>query len=266
MVNKLPPSTTLRQRLRGPGPPALGVFVKLPGLEVIDCLCGAGVDFAVVDLEHSVLDERSASDQLAYARALGLPALVRLPEVDAPMITRLLEVGAAGVQIADVRRRGEVEALVRAVRFAPDGDRGVSVSHRAAGYGAIPIPDYVAGVTGAPLLVIQVEAAPGDPLEELLAAPIDVAFVGTVDLSVRLGVAGEVDHPTVRAAVSRVAAAARAGGVAYGEHVTSGTTVASARYVTIGADTTALQRALAGLVLAGRARFGPEQMMRADER
>src|SRR5881397_3977531 len=37
-----------------------GMFVKLPAIDVIDLLAAAGFDFAVVDLEHSQLDESSA--------------------------------------------------------------------------------------------------------------------------------------------------------------------------------------------------------------
>jgi len=190
------------------------LFVKLGATEVIDIAARSGLDFVVVDLEHSQLSEADGLRLTRHAAALGLPALVRLPEIDRGAVNRLLEAGASGIQLSTVRSIAQVEALRSATRYAPDGDRSVSLAHPGAGYGHAPLADYLkAQQASPPELVIQIETAEtDDPLEELLAAGADVAFVGTTDLSVDLG----LDEARLRERVEAIAAAAAAAGIELG--------------------------------------------------
>jgi 4-hydroxy-2-oxoheptanedioate aldolase len=191
-----------------------GVFVKLAALEVMDVVAASGLDFAVVDLEHSQLVEADALRLVRHARALGFPALVRLPELDRGTVNRLLEAGAAGIQLSTVRRARQLQEARAATRYAPHGTRSVSLAHPMAGYGATPLRDYlVEQAATPPLVVAQIETAQtDDPLEDILAAGPDVAFIGTADLTVDL----ELDADRTRARVEEIAAAAEAAGVPLG--------------------------------------------------
>jgi 4-hydroxy-2-oxoheptanedioate aldolase len=191
-----------------------GLFVKLATTEVIDLLVAAGFDFAVVDLEHSQLSEGDARALIRHARALGFPALVRLPELDRGTVNRLLEAGATGIQLSMVRSAAEVRALRDATRYPPKGSRSISLTHLEAGYGAVSLEAYLRSAESRPPLVVaQIETAhTDDPLDEVLAAGADVALLGLTDLSVDLG----LDHSRVRARVDEVAAAAERAGVALG--------------------------------------------------
>src|SRR3954471_6104693 len=131
----------------------VGTFVKLPALESVEIAAGE-LDFAVVDLEHSQLSEADALRLVNHARAVGMPAVVRIPEVDRGLVNRLLEAGAAGLQLSSVRRVAEGRGLREAAVYAPDGRRSISLAHPVAGYGATPLGEYVATVRP-PLLVIQ---------------------------------------------------------------------------------------------------------------
>ncbi|MFV2087265.1 aldolase/citrate lyase family protein, partial [Micromonospora sp. LOL_021] len=133
----------LRERLRR-GRRVVGTFLKLPGTDAVELAAQAGLDFVVVDLEHSGLDERTAAGQLRHAALLGLPALVRLAAVDPAQVNRLLEAGAAGVQLSTVRARAQLAALQAAVRYAPAGRRSISLAHPAAGYGSAGLDAYLA--------------------------------------------------------------------------------------------------------------------------
>jgi 4-hydroxy-2-oxoheptanedioate aldolase len=191
-----------------------GLFVKLPTTEVIDMIAAAGLDFAVVDLEHSQLSEADARALVRHARAMSFPALVRLPESDRGAINRLLEAGAAGIQLSTVRTVAEVRALRDATRYAPQGSRSISLAHPEAGYGAVSLDDYLRSAEAhPPLVVAQIETAETiDPLDEILSAGVDVAFLGLTDLSVDLG----LDDARVHARVEEVAAAAERAHVALG--------------------------------------------------
>lgn len=191
-----------------------GLFVKLPSTEVIDLVAAAGHDFAVVDLEHSQLSEDAARTLVRHAHAIGLPALVRIPQFDRGAVNRLLEAGAAGIQLSTVRRASEIRALRAATRYAPNGDRSISLAHADAGYGAIGLAEYVGrAADDPPLVVAQIETAKtADPLEDIFAERPDVVFIGVTDLTVDLG----LDPSRVRARVDEVADAAERAGIPLG--------------------------------------------------
>jgi 4-hydroxy-2-oxoheptanedioate aldolase len=190
------------------------LFIKLAATEVLDVAARGGLDFVVVDLEHSQLSESDALALTRHAAAIGLPALVRIPEVDRGLVNRLLEAGARGIQLSTVRSVAQVEALRSSMRYAPAGSRSVSLAHPGAGYGEVGLADYVAAQAAEPAeLVVQIETAEtDDPLSELLAAGVDVAFVGTTDLLVDVG----MDDARLQARVAEIAAAAAAAGVELG--------------------------------------------------
>jgi 2-keto-3-deoxy-L-rhamnonate aldolase RhmA len=189
-----------------------GIFLKLPSTEIVDLVHASPLDFAVVDLEHSQLSESQARALVRHGAAVGLPVLVRLPELDKGLVNRLLEAGAAGIQLSTVRRVEQIAGLRSATAHAPAGTRSVSLAHPQAGYGGTPLAEYLAAV-GKPLVVAQIETAEtDDPLDALMAAGPDVAFIGTTDLSVDLG----LDASRVRARVKEIAEAAAAAGVALG--------------------------------------------------
>jgi len=190
-----------------------GLFVKLAATEVIDIAARSGLDFVVIDLEHSQLSEADALALTRHAATIGLPALARVPELDRGLVNRLLEAGARGIQLSTVRSVAQVEALRTSMRYAPAGHRSVSLAHPGAGYGEVPLADYLAAEElNPPELVAQIETAEtDDPLPDVLAG-VDVAFVGTTDLLVEVG----MDDARLRARVEAIASAAEAAGVELG--------------------------------------------------
>jgi len=220
----------------------VGTFVKLPALDTIDLVADAGFDLAIVDLEHAQLSEGEARRLVRHAAALGLPAVVRLPTCDPAAVNRLLEAGAAGIQLSTVRSVGQVEDLVRASRYAPAGARSVSLAHPVARYGAVPVEELVRAAP--PLLVGQIETGEtDDPLEEIVKAGLDVAFLGLTDLEVALG----FDRERVDARVREVVEAAAAANVALGAFASSAERILpEARYVALSSDVALLRTALAG--------------------
>jgi len=243
---------TFSARVRDGGQ-VLGTFVKLAGLETIDLAARAGFDFVVVDLEHSQLSPDAVAGSVRHATAIDLPVLVRLPEVDAGAVNRLLEAGAAGIQVSSITTARQALALRRAMRYPPEGTRSVSVAQPSAGYGARSLAGYLEATAASPPLVVgQIETATTeDPLEQVLAH-LDVAFVGTTDLSVDLGVPGLLESPGVVGRVEEIARAAAGqsvmlGGWAAGPERADSLHEKGASYVVIGSDLDALRRGLTGM-------------------
>ena len=250
------PAPRLRERLRT-GAPIVGTFVKIAALETIDIASSAGFDVIVVDGEHAQLGQSECLALVRHAAALGLPAIVRIPAVDAGYVNRLLEAGAAGLQLSSLRARGERDALVAATRYPPDGTRSVSLAHPAADYGAVPLAAYLEKSKGGPLLVGQIETATTvDPLDDLLAG-LDVAFIGTTDLSVDLGRPGALDDERVRARMTEIAGAAERSSVALGAWVANADALDTLaglkpRYVVVGSDLQLLRAGVASALASTR--------------
>jgi len=217
---------------------SVGTFVKLPALESID-VCAAALDFCVVDHEHSQLSEADVLRLVRHAAALRFPAVVRIPEVDRGLVNRLLEAGAAGIQLSSVRRVAEVAALRDAALYAPAGRRSISLAHPAARYGATPLRDYLGGVER-PLLVAQLETREtDDPVDEICAAGVDVVFLGLTDLLVDCG----LDEAAARERADAIAAAAERAGVALGGFGNED----RFRYAVVSSDVALLREAVAGV-------------------
>lgn len=204
------PASHLRARMAS-GATLWSTFVKIPALEVVDLLHRSGLDAIVIDLEHSQLSDSEARRLVRHAGALGLPAMVRLPSVDPGLVNRLLEAGAAGIQLSTVTSRRQVKELLAACRYPPDGTRSLSVAHPAAGYGEETLEGHLAKTKDGPFVVVQIETAKtDDPLPAIITGT-DVAFAGTTDLAVDLGVSGP-DDPAVAGAVAAIAEAVTAVG------------------------------------------------------
>jgi 4-hydroxy-2-oxoheptanedioate aldolase len=213
-----------------------GTFVKLPALEVIEILA-AQLDFAVVDLEHSQLAEGDCLRLVRHAYVLGFPAVVRIPAVDRGLINRVLEAGAAGIQLSTVTRASDVEAARAATEYAPRGTRSISLSHPLARYGGIGLDEYVRAQE-TPLLIAQIETmATEDSLEEIIGTQPDVAFVGVTDITVDAG----LDRDRAGKRVDEIIAAAERGGVVAGGFGND----ARFRYAVTSSDVSLLQEAVA---------------------
>ena len=226
----------MRERLEGGR--LVGTFVKLPALESVE-ICARSLDFCVVDHEHSQLSEADVLRLVRHAAALDFAAVVRIPEVDRGLVNRLLEAGAAGIQLSSVRRVAEVRALASAVAYAPDGSRSISLAHPHAGYGAVPLGEYLAS-TETPLVVIQLETREtDDPPVELCRAGADVAFLGLTDLLVDC----DLDEGVTAVRAETLASAAAEAGVVLGGFGTE----ERFRYAVVSSDVALLREAVAGV-------------------
>ena len=248
-------SHRLRRALRGGltcDGQIVGTFVKLPSTDVVELAVGAGFAFVVVDLEHSTLSEQDAIGLVRHAELCSIPAVVRIPRVDSALINRLLENGAAGVQLSMLSTVAQVHALHAATRFPPNGARSISLANRVAEYGAHGLTEFLrTEAEDPPLLVGQVETARTEPFEKMLPG-LDVCFVGTTDLSVDMGV--RAGDEALRSAVSDIASAAHAAGTAFGGWAPSVIAASdfglhAADYLVVGSD---LQILAAGLRTAAR--------------
>lgn len=200
------------------GQAVFGCFLRYPDAGLAELLALQGLDFVVFDAEHGTLTPHACEHLVRAVEIHGVTPAVRVEENRAATIARYLDAGVLGCHVPGVESREDAAAAVRAIKFRPQGDRGLAAS-RASGFGARDgYAAYIAEANRETQVVVHVESVAGVAAVEEIAAVdgVDVLLVGTLDLSHDLGCAGEVEHPDVVAAVERVAAAAAASGKALG--------------------------------------------------
>lgn len=240
-------------RTRTADGPCFGTFVKMPGGEVIELLANSGFDFAVVDLEHSQLSYDEVRLSLHVARATGLEIIVRIPTLDTGLANRLIEAGAAGIQLSSVRSAATAHQLQQCLRYAPLGSRSISLTQPRARFGAVPLAHYLEQFSADPLVIGQLETADYDDDLGDVVSPLDIAFVGTLDLSVSVGTPGDHTSPAGRKVLdSIIDAAARnhtpLGIAAAGPAEAAAAAAAGINYVVVGSDVGILRGAATELV------------------
>jgi 2-keto-3-deoxy-L-rhamnonate aldolase RhmA len=198
-------TTSFRARLRA-GERLCGTLLTLGSVEVAEILSGLGFDWLFLDAEHGALESR---DVLQLLQAIGgrTPCLVRIPALEEGWVKRVLDAGAEGIIVPQVETAAQAERAVRYAHFPPVGTRGLGTG-RANRYG-LGLSGFLADSEARVTVVIQAETRSAvEQIEDLVRVPgVDAVFVGPYDLSASLGFPGEVDHPQVREAIGRVAAA-----------------------------------------------------------
>ncbi|MEO1266178.1 MAG: aldolase/citrate lyase family protein, partial [Pseudomonadota bacterium] len=186
-----------------------GTFIKTPAYEVMEVLALSGLDFICLDAEHSPFDRRSMDASLAVAGAVGLPALVRVPEGTQAELLMALDSGALGVVVPHVDTAEKARDLAKWARFGHYG-RGFAGSTRWAGYATRGMGELLEKSQRETIVIAQIEEPEAvDRIDEIAAVEgIDGLFVGPADMAVCLGKTDASD-PAVREMMRRVGEAAK---------------------------------------------------------
>lgn len=176
-----------------------------------------GYDILLIDREHTLLNSETILEQIRLARALGLPVMVRAADSTYHEIARVLDQAPDGLFVPRIRSRAEAEQVVRTAKYAPLGQRGLGGSTCPTGkyMGWPTVVDQIEVVNRNLVVGIQIETAEAlADLDGILSVPgIDVAVVGNDDLSIGMGIPGQLDNPRYIDAVMKVIAACKRHGV-----------------------------------------------------
>ena len=195
-----------------------GTWNAIPHTYAADICAGAGFDWVCVDMEHAPLE---LTDVLQHVQVIaghaGVSAVIRPPDHDVARIKRLLDIGVQSLIVPMVDTPEQARALVRAMRYPPNGIRGMaSAMVRAARFGNVE--NYPKQADAEMCLIVQVETVEGMAnLDAIVAVDgVDGVLFGPADLAASLGLSGEPSHPEVVAAIvagiGRVRALGKAAG------------------------------------------------------
>ena len=234
----------LKEKIRR-GEASLGSWMSMAHISIAEILASAGYDWVVVETEHTAIDVSEVLPLLIAIERHGALPLVRLAWNDPIQCKAVMDSGAAGVIVPMVNTAADAELAVKAIKYPPLGFRGVGLA-RAQAYGQ-QFERYVERANEDSLLIVQIEHIDAvRNIDAICAVPgIDGTYIGPYDLSMSLGIPGQLDHPDVVAAKQRVLEATLRHGLFAGihlvhpdhaEHATAECIAAGYRFIALGTD------------------------------
>jgi len=209
------------------GEPSIGSWMSMAHPSIAEILAMAGYDWIVIETEHTAIDVSEVLRLIIAIEQRGSVPLVRLAWNDPIQAKAVLDSGAAGVLVPMVNTKADAELAVSMTKYPPLGSRGVGLA-RAQGYG-INFDAYVTNANADTLLLVQIEHREAvENIEQILSVTgIDGVFIGPYDLSLSLGIPGNLNHPDILAAKQKVLSATLAHGLIAGMHFVQPQTAAS---------------------------------------
>jgi len=192
------------------GKPAIGAATMLPSPPAAEILAQAGFDWLWIDMEHAPVNLETAHRMIQATQGTETAPIVRVPWNLHWLAKPVLDMGAMGVVMPQVSSKQEALDAVQAVRYPPEGVRGLSPGFAALRWG-LSMPEYLKIANNeimAILLIEHIEAV--NHIDEILTVPgVDLIFVGPGDLSASMGLLGQTTHARVEDAIQKVLAATK---------------------------------------------------------
>jgi len=213
----------------------IGMWVCSGSPLVTEICAGSGLDWLLIDTEHSPSDLMTLLGQLQATNAYPVTAVVRPPSADPVTIKQYLDLGVQNLLIPMIDDGAQAREVARAATYPPEGIRGVG-SALARGSRWNRVPNYLDRARETLSVYVQVESDSAvQNVADIATTPgIDGIFVGPSDLAASMGLLGRQDHPDVVHAVATCITAARRAGRKVG--VNAFAPALARRYIDAGAD------------------------------
>ena len=94
------------------GGKSLGTFTHLLSAPAVEALARAGLDYVIIDIEHSPIGAEHAAELVGVAAGAGLAPFVRVDEIGRSPVLKMLDVGAAGLIVPQLETAEQARRLV----------------------------------------------------------------------------------------------------------------------------------------------------------
>ncbi|MBX5185533.1 MULTISPECIES: 4-hydroxy-2-oxoheptanedioate aldolase [unclassified Rhizobium] len=232
------PKNLFKQALKE-GRAQIGLWQALANPYTVEISAGAGYDWLLLDAEHAPNDVPLLVSQLQAMKGAASHAVIRPPVGETWIIKQMLDIGAQTLLIPMVDSKEMAEAMVRAMRYPPQGVRGVGAAlARASAFNRIP--DYLQTANDEICLLLQVESRAGLAALDAIASTdgVDGVFIGPADLAADMGHLGKPGARAVQAEVEKALARIQSHGKAAG--ILIGDLSLAKRYLELGATFVAI--------------------------
>ena len=195
-----------------------GVWMGTTSPYLAEMAAACGYDWMSFDGEHAPNTVQTMLQQLQAVSAYDTHPLVRVVEGTAAGIKQMLDIGFTTIMTPMIDTKEQAEAMVAAMRYAPEGVRGAGAAlTRSSCWNRVP--GYIKRAEENLCLVVQAESTRALGNIESIAAldGVDGIFIGPVDLATSMGFYGDVTRPEVQDAVAdgikRIRAAGKGAGI-----------------------------------------------------
>jgi 2-keto-3-deoxy-L-rhamnonate aldolase RhmA len=197
-----------------------GMWISLPCPTSCEVIADAGLDWVVVDTEHSPFNPETLLHILMSFNGSQTVPLIRVPWNDPVMVKQALDMGWSGVMIPQVNTVEETRQAVEACRYPPQGKRGFGP--RRAGNYYRDQSEYVQYANQAVICAIQIENIIGARLiDEIVRVPgVDWIFAGPNDMSATTERVFDLNNPELWEAIQKIFSTAKMAGLPTGNAVT----------------------------------------------
>jgi 2-keto-3-deoxy-L-rhamnonate aldolase RhmA len=203
----------LRQKISS-GQLTLGIIATMHfWLELIELARSAGLDYVIIDTEHTAWNDERVAQACAVARLIDFPVLIRPSETRARLVRMAADKGPCGFLLPYVENAAVLDEARDGLYMPPRGKR------RPGGAGNRWVTDYNYAswrdVQENQWIVLpQIESMRGlENADEIARHELTTAMaVGPYDLSANLGVCWQPDHAKLQEAIEKIRSAGRAAG------------------------------------------------------
>lgn len=187
-------------------------------------LCASeGWDYIILDTEHNDYNFETIGNFSIVAKYEAMEMYVRVPDKLYHQMAQMLDIGAEGLVLPQVKSQEEAQHIIRSTKYAPMGRRGVSISTTVTLSRDYRIEEYTKWANKELMTIVQIESEEGvNNVEQIVATKgVDAIMIGSADLSHDMGISGQIHHPKVEEAFREVIKHCNKYGVAPGVHLTS---------------------------------------------
>lgn len=188
-----------KQKLEA-GELAIGVGLRMTRVvEVGKMMKTAGYDWLFIDMEHNSMSIDDAAQISVAAQSAGITPIVRVPGFQHFHASRVLDTGAQGIVVPHVDDIETAKNMVENVKYPPIGKRSITGSLPQLDFVPTPVDEATKAINDATLLIVMLETEEAVENAEAMAAidGIDALLFGTNDLTIEMGIPGQMGHPRV---------------------------------------------------------------------
>jgi 4-hydroxy-2-oxoheptanedioate aldolase len=188
-----------RERLQK-GELAIGIGLRQARtVDIAPAMKTCGYDWLFLDCEHNSMTLDMAVQISVTANACGISPIVRVPQGQLDMATRVLDGGAYGIVMPHVDTPEEAKEIADRLRYPPVGRRSIGGTMPQLGFATLPPGESTKIVNDNLLVIVMLESPLSIKNADAIAAVpgVDVLLVGTSDLTLEMGLPGQLMHPEV---------------------------------------------------------------------
>ena len=198
-----------------------GSWITISSPIIPEIMSIAKFDWLCVDLEHSSIDLNDLLSIIISIENNNIAPIVRVGENNPNLIKRVMDIGAYGVIVPNIKSREEALKAVKSVKYPPAGNRGVGL-FKAQKFGS-EFEKYTRWLKNESVVILQIEHIDAvKKIDEIFSVKgIDAYMIGPYDLSGSINKTGKLNDPMMKSLINKIIKAGKKYSITAGIHSVS---------------------------------------------